>query len=72
MKIQYSDEELVNRAMRNLKSQKIDSEEPRWVCVKNTFGVGSTVARAMCEKYGMDPDEEIDGPTCEACADHWY
>lgn len=42
---------------------------PRWVAIKDTFGLGSTFASELCRLAGLDPDEYIDGPVCERCAE---
>jgi hypothetical protein len=30
-----------------------------WVKVMRTFGVGSTVAKALCEEFGFDPEMRV-------------
>lgn len=37
---------------------------PRWVVIRDLFGVGSRSAAAICRHFGLDPDEEIKNP-------HW-
>ena len=49
----YSEEELIKRAIRNA-VKPVGAE--RWVRVKRAFGTGSSVAVAICTKYGFDPD----------------
>ena len=46
--------ELVERAVRNARPAK---GSPRWAAVKSTFGIGSTRAHKLCERFGLDPDE---------------
>lgn len=55
----YSDAELVARAVRGATSKT----ERRVVahCVADTFCVGSGVARELCRRFDVDPDEII-GP----------
>ena len=52
----YSDTDLVRRAVRNARSAE-PGPVPRWVAVKDTFGLGSTYARDLCRLYDCDPDE---------------
>ena len=33
--------------------------QPRWVMEKRIFGTGQHISRAICEKYGFDPDREV-------------
>ena len=48
-------EELVERAVRNARPfQGVD--RPRWACVRDVFGVGSTRAKALCRQCDLDPD----------------
>lgn len=55
-----TDADLVKRAMMNLRNHEYDSR-PRWALVKDVFGVGSTRAEDLCERFGLDPDEKILG-----------
>lgn len=42
---------------------------PRWSNVRALFGLGSTSARALCRRFGHDPDEEMGGRSeCECGA----
>lgn len=50
--------DLLQRAMRNL--HKPRHKQQRWVIVRNTFGVGSTVANALCRAFELDPDEFLE------------
>ena len=34
-------------------------KQKRWVVVTNTFGVGSTVAHALCREFDLDPDDDL-------------
>ena len=68
MPIPYAAEELVVRAIRNARPRK-PGPSPRWVAVQDAFALGSTYSVALCRGFGLDPDEELDGPACEICAD---
>lgn len=54
--IPYSDGDLLDRVLRNA----CEPGEPKWVTVRNRFGVGAGVARAICRRFGFDPD--LEGP----------
>lgn len=58
----YCDTELVKRAVRSATS----TTARRLVegCVADTFCIGSGVARVLCRRFGVDPDEMI-GPGSE-------
>lgn len=55
---EFDERDLIRRAMLNLRGRS-RTKTARWVLVTKTFGVGSTVARALCREFGMDPDEEL-------------
>ena len=39
---------------------------PRWAVVMALLGLGSTSANELCIRFGVDPDEIVDGcPDCE-------
>lgn len=63
---QYSDRELVARAMANA---WVNGFKKYWA-VERTFGVGTTVAREMCVEFNYNPDAESvkDQRTSEAKA----
>jgi hypothetical protein len=42
---------------------------PRWACVRNMFGLGSTRGTQLCKDFGVNPDDEIDGHPCQVCED---
>lgn len=48
------DAELLERAVRN---GGLSRTRQRWVVMMETFGVGATVAHALCRRFGLDPDE---------------
>ena len=56
---EFAEEDLIYRVMLNLRPPRGQRSELRWVLVKNTFGVGSTVAHALCQAFDLDPDEVI-------------
>ncbi len=40
--------------------------QPRWSCVGELLGLGSTSSRNMCRRFGFDPDEAMGSfPNCE-------
>lgn len=55
---EFDERDLIRRVMLNLRARN-RLKTARWVLVTKTFGVGSTVARALCHEFGMDPDEEL-------------
>lgn len=55
----FEERNLIGRVMRNLRPRRGERNVMRWVLVYNAFGVGSTVARALCVEFDMDPDEVI-------------
>ena len=55
---EYTHEELLRRAVRFMRPQR-PGIDPRWVTVRNSFGLGSTSARALCREYGLDPEEIV-------------
>lgn len=57
--IQYSERELIKRAIRTVRPTYPAPRKARWVLVKGLFGTGQTVSRAICSRYGFDPDAEI-------------
>jgi len=55
----FDERDLIRRVMRNMRKAKKPYGEARWVRVMNTFCVGSTVAYALCEEFGYDPEEQV-------------
>lgn len=55
------DEKLLERAVRGCRSRVQDRrcKHSRWVHVADTFALGSTFARQLCERFGVDPDESV-------------
>lgn len=50
-------EDLVERVLMNVGRSARPAHE-LWVHVKNAFAVGSTRARDLCRRFGLDPDEK--------------
>lgn len=66
--VPYDELELIQRAISNAcadHAYEVAEDEthpcPRWAIVKRLFGCGSSVAAAICRKYGHDPEETIGG-----------
>jgi hypothetical protein len=43
---------------RNTQADNPD-EVPRWACVRDAVGCGSTQAHALCREFGLDPDDAM-------------
>lgn len=56
---EFTERELLGRAVRNAKPKNRNSYKARWIVIKSTFGVGSGVANALCREFDLDPDEEL-------------
>lgn len=54
-----TDEQLLRRAMMNLRKRRGSKSPLRWVAVQQTFGLGSTYSALLCKSFGLDPDEEL-------------
>ena len=56
-----SDNELLRRAVCTARSRQYarHRKHPRWIAVMDTFVTGSTAARNLCTRFGIDPDEEV-------------
>ena len=64
--ITYSERYLIQRVIDNASSEHayaVAADDihscPRWAIVKRLFNCGSTVARAICCRYGFDPEKMI-------------
>ena len=55
----FDERDLIGRVMRNLRPRRGERNVMRWVLVRDVFAVGSTVARALCAEFDMDPDGVI-------------
>lgn len=51
--IPLSDTELLVRAVRTC----INTDRPLWAVVAERFAVGSGIARQLCRRFDLDPDE---------------
>lgn len=60
-RVEITDAELVQRAVRNARPE-LNHKQPRWVCVMDAFGTGSTVATELCRRFGLNPHEELKPP----------
>jgi hypothetical protein len=65
---EITDAQLVERVMRNLRNRDF-GHSPAWVVVMETFGLGSTYSEELCRLYGIDPNEQIPGVTCDTYDD---
>lgn len=57
---EFEERDLIRRVLLNL--PRATGRKPRqfrWVVVRDLFGVGSTVANALCREFDMDPEEMI-------------
>jgi len=52
----FEERDLLERIMRGMGGTSRHGRE-RWAIVRDTFGVGSTVANALCHEFGLDPDD---------------
>lgn len=57
---------LVRQAVRNARPKRGETA-PRWACVRDAFGIGSRSAQLLCNRFDLDPDEELTSPPCECC-----
>lgn len=51
------DAELLSRAVFAARRDAMGRRAHRWVCVMDTFALGSTYAKQLCLRFGVDPDE---------------
>lgn len=56
---EISERDLIGRALSNMEPIRGHRHLLRWAVVAYRFGVGSTVAAALCREFCLDPDEEI-------------
>jgi len=56
-----ADAELLSRAVRNARSRDKRKGEKhwRWVAVMDVFALGRTYSCQLCERFGLNPDEEV-------------
>jgi len=55
---QPSDVELLRRAVTYSRAHGFDVVE-KWREVASLFGISETVARGLCKRFGVDPDEHV-------------
>lgn len=55
------DAELLSRAVKSCRdnSRRKGEKHPRWIAVVATFALGSTYAHQLCERFGLNPNEEV-------------
>lgn len=54
------DEKLLQRAVTSARSDHYGvRNHPRWVAVSEKFALGSTFAHQLCERFGLDPNEQV-------------
>lgn len=61
-----SDDDLLRRAVQNA-GLGGRQNLPRWSYVKEVFALGSNNSGALCQRFGLDPHEQIGG--CPKCGD---
>lgn len=56
----YDDKRLVRQVLRNM-NPVVGKKYGCWMWVKvmRVFGVGSTVAHALCAEFGFDPEQKV-------------
>ena len=57
---EYSLEKLVERAV-HMARPHCYRKLPRWVGVRDVFGWGSTTSTQLCQHFGLNPHEEVEG-----------
>lgn len=62
-----TDKELVKLLLKGM-GRVLGDRQLRWALVCEIIAVGSTNATAICNKYGIDPHEEIGRNKCNDCA----
>lgn len=55
---ELSDVELLRRAVTYSRPHGFDVVE-KWRDVATLFGIGEMVARSLCRRFGVDPDERV-------------
>jgi len=54
----YEERRLLAYVMKYMRSPTRHKQK-RWVVVMGMFGVGSTVAHALCREFDLDPDDDL-------------
>ena len=54
-------ESLLERGVRGARDpdSRKGTKHPRWVAVMETFCLGSTYSKELCQKFGLNPYEEV-------------
>ena len=55
----FDERDLIGRVMRNLRPRRGERNVLRWALVRDVFAVGRTVACALCDEFGLNPDDVI-------------
>jgi hypothetical protein len=55
---EYDERKLIYRVLANMRKVKTGGRY-RWAAVMAMFGLGSTVAKALCLEFQFDPDERV-------------
>lgn len=56
----HTDDQLLHRWLSNLKPIPERGEaRHRWAAVRDTFAIGATSAKQVCQRHGFDPDEWV-------------
>jgi len=66
-----SDTALVERAVRNARPRGC-GKFARWSAIGETFALGSTSSIALCKRFGLNSEDQIDGPICEVCVENYF
>ena len=53
---EIADAELLRRAVCTAKPRR---KGPRWTAVSELFCLGSTYSAQLCERFGINPDEQV-------------
>lgn len=56
---EFACRDLLERAIRSLKSPPGQVPRSRWFRATRVFAIGSTTAYALCREFGLDPDELV-------------
>jgi hypothetical protein len=58
---EIADEQLLERAVRSCRGRNSRKgvRHPRWTAVMDTFLLGSSYSRELCQRFNLDPDEMV-------------
>lgn len=54
-----ADEELLRRAILNARPRGRYRNQPRWACVVDAFGLGSTYSKQLCARFGIEAEKIV-------------